>query len=207
MSAPLVSLAGPPASGKTTVARWLAESLGGSLLLEDYAGNPFLARSYAGRTDLRLAGQTWFLLSRVNQLESGRWPAGGCVVSDYAFLQDPVYAHVWLAGQELAIYEQLFARMVQRIHPPQVLVHLDGPVELLLQRVAGRGRDFEKYFTADFLARLRADYNTALASAQCPVLTVDIAEHDLRDPARQQWLLEQVRRVLEGSHGTLPYDQ
>lgn len=196
MSASLISLVGPPASGKTTVAHWLAEALGGELVLEDYAGNPFLADSYAGQTELRLAGQTWFLLSRVNQLARARWADGACVVSDYAFLQDRIYAAIWLTGEPWQIYHRLARQVADLVCPPSILIHLDGPVELLTSRIAARGRHYERYFTPDFLQRLRDEYALAVADATCPVLTLDVAQRDLSTPAQQQYLLERVREII-----------
>jgi deoxyadenosine/deoxycytidine kinase len=196
VSARLISLAGLPGSGKTTAATWLAAEMAGQLVLEDYAGNPFLAESYAGKNELRLAGQSWFLLSRVNQLAQARWKADGLVVTDYSFLQDAVYAHIWLAGRDLAAYDALAAQVAPRVHAPDVLIWLEGPLDLLKARIAGRGRDYERYFTDDFLLRLGADYATALARPACPLLRVDIAQRDLKLPPHRRWLIEQIREVL-----------
>ena len=71
MSAALISIIGPPAVGKTTLAALLAAKLPAELIREDYAGNPFLADSYAGSEQARLPGQLYFLLSRVGQLRQG----------------------------------------------------------------------------------------------------------------------------------------
>jgi deoxyguanosine kinase len=191
----MIGMVGAPGSGKTTLAQWLATALGGRLLLEDYAGNPFLAESYAGRKELRLAGQTWFLLSRVNQLARLRWPKQGIVVTDYAFLQDSVYAHLWLTGEPLATYERLAAEMAGLVAEPSVLVYLDAPLDLLTSRIAGRGRDYEAYFTRDFLQRLCDEYARVLTDPPCPVIVVDVAQRDLALPAHRQWLLEELRRI------------
>ena len=199
MTAALVSLAGPPGSGKTTAATWLAAELSGQLILEDYAGNPSLAESYAGRAELRLAGQSWFLLSRVNQLAAARWKPDGVIVTDYAFLQDVLYARIWLTGPDLAAYEALARQVGPLVHPPEVIVWLDGPLPLLKTRIAGRARDYERYFTDDFLLRLQRDYAATLAHPPCPVIRVDISQRDLKLPEHRLWLVDQVRSVLRNT--------
>ncbi|GAG19533.1 unnamed protein product [marine sediment metagenome] len=195
MDASLVSLAGPPGSGKTTVAHWLSGTLEAELILEDYAGNPFLAESYAGRDELRLAGQVWFLLSRVNQLARSHWPAGRRAVSDYAFLQDEVYARIWLDGDRLQTYRRLAENVAGFVQPPMALIHLDGPVELLKERIGGRGRGYEAYFTDEFLQRLREDYVRSLQKVDVPVIHVDVGRRDLCQPAQRQWVLDALAEV------------
>lgn len=197
MTTRLISLVGPVASGKTTLAWRLAEALQAALVLEDFQGNPFLADAYAGRDDLRLASQTYYLLSRVGQLAG--LPALGrpLAVSDYAFLQDAVFARIWLAGEEWSIYRELAGRLERLVPAADVLVHLDGPAELLLERIARRGRAFERSMQAEFLERLREDYNAALARAVCPVLNVNVAACDLNDERQFGRLLDEVRAALE----------
>ncbi len=195
MSARLISLVGPPGSGKTTVAHWLAPRLGARLVLEDFAGNPFLAPGFLGHTELRLAAQLQYLLGRTQQLLDLSWPEAGTVVSDYTYLQDALYARVWLAGEELETYRRVNAQLAGCVHGPDVLVHLDGPVELLVERVARRGRPFEALFGTEFLGRLRREYQALVADAPCPVVAVDIARQDLRRPDEQAWLLEQLQTI------------
>ena len=81
MAAALISIIGPPASGKTTMAHWLAEALPGRLILEDYAGNPFLPGSYQGREELALPAQLYFLFSRVSQLNREAWAGQGAAAA------------------------------------------------------------------------------------------------------------------------------
>ncbi len=198
MSGELVSLIGPPGSGKTTVAAWLAKSLDARGVLEDYTGNPFLAESYAGRTDLRLAGQVWFLLSRVNQLARAHWAGGTRGVSDYAFAQDAVYARIWLEGPQWDAYCRLADQVAPLVQPPTVLICLDGPVDLLSRRIAARGREYEQYFTPEFIERLKTDYDDVAASTDCAVIRVDISQRDLNEPSSRHWLLAQATATLAG---------
>jgi len=205
----LISLVGAPGSGKTTVARWLAPALGGRLVLEDYAGNPFLAASYEGADSLRLPGQLWFLLSRVDQLAGGRVAEGEVVVTDYGYLQDRIYAEIWLTGADLETYRRVAARVAPLVRPADVLVLLDGPVGLLMERITRRGRGYERRFSEAFIRRLRDTYRERLADVTTAVVRVDVAQRDLRRPGDRRWLVDRIgealaaQPVMDEDHGAL----
>ncbi len=194
--APLLSIIGLPASGKTTLAELLAMELPARLVREDYEGNPFLAESYAGPDEMRLPAQVFYLLSRVSQLSAGHWPATGTFVGDYGFCQDRVYASLRLSPEDFAAYEVLHARVAPLVHPPKAMVYLDAEPAALLERIAVRGRSFEKAITAEFLSAMRDAYNDFVQTAECPVLTVRCDEVDLRNHRPRAELIERIRTVL-----------
>ncbi len=196
MTAPLVSVIGPPASGKTTLARLLAEELPARLILEDYQGNPFLSGFFLGQSELALPAQLYFLFSRLGQLAQATWPGEGACVSDYGFCQDAVYAARSLKGQDLAVYNRLSAQARRLVTCPKLVIHLDGPEELLLERIARRGREYEAAFTAEFLGWMRSRYRQVTDELSCPVLSVDVSQMDLRQDPQRQRLLGQVREIL-----------
>ena len=196
MAAALISIIGPPASGKTTLAHWLAEALPGRLILEDYAGNPFLPGSCQGREELALPAQLYFLFSRVSQLNRESWPGQGAAVSDYGFCQDAVYAEARLRGEDMATYRRLAEPAATAVKPPDVLVYLDADGKALLERIARRGREYEKVITLDFLAGMRQAYRGAVVAAPCRVLTVEAGTTDLLAEDGRAGLLREIREAL-----------
>ncbi|MCE5276551.1 MAG: deoxynucleoside kinase [Planctomycetaceae bacterium] len=198
MSATLISLIGPPAVGKTTLAGLLAADLSAGQIHEDFEGNPFLADSFQGRDEARLPAQLYYLLSRVRQLSVRSWPASGLFVSDYGFCQDDLFARVRLADDELAAYQKVAAPLATLVRPPDVLVALDAPVEVLLARLASRGRAFEAFMTGDFLESMRQEYRKLLAEATCPVVEIDTSLLDIRDAQARQEILTSLNSVSGG---------
>ena len=196
MSARLISIIGPPASGKTTLAQWLAQVLPARLVLEDYAGNPFLPQSYLGQQDLALPAQVCFLFSRLAQLKRDAWPADGLVVSDYGFCQDSVYASRNLAGADWDSYRRLAEQVERAVKPPDVLIHLDAPEPVLLERIARRGRSYERAFSAEFLAGLRESYRQFCPGGDCKVIRLDSVEVNLLDGAQRASVLDRVKQAL-----------
>jgi deoxyguanosine kinase len=196
MSATLISIVGPPAVGKTTLARLLAEDLGATLLLEDWEGNPFLAASYAGDAALRLPGQMYFLLSRVKQLALTTWPDEGLVVADYGFCQDRIYARVRLGLDEFEAYEAVARPLERVVQPPGLLICLDASEATLLARLAVRARDFERVMDSEFLARMRSEYAHVCQEAHCTIIEVDCDAQDFRRPDERRGLVERVRGAV-----------
>ena len=196
MRAKLISIIGPPAVGKTTLAEFLAAELPAEIRREDYEGNAFLADSYMGRAEARLPAQLCYLLSRVRQLSRWNWPSGGVVVTDYGFCQDRIYAQAQLTDDELELYDHLAARVGGLVRRPDVIVHLDATPETLLKRIARRGRAFEKTMTADFLQSMRHAYNSLSAPVSGAVIRVDCDSVDLQAAAVRQEMIAEIRRAL-----------
>jgi deoxyadenosine/deoxycytidine kinase len=195
----LISVIGPPAVGKTTLAERLAAELSAELLREDYAGNPFLADAYGGVAQARLPSQLYFLMSRVGQLSLLAWPAGGVRVTDYGFCQDRIFARATLSEDDWKVYERTAVHLGRLIKPPDVLIHLDADEATLLARMAARGRPHERFITAEFLSAMRRSYSQASEQVDCRVLRADAGRTDLRTAAACAPLVEQVRSALGGA--------
>ena len=196
MSAGLISILGPPAVGKTTVAERLAEELPAGLIYEDYAGNPFLAESYLGRDAWRLPAQLYYVMSRVKQLALATWPKSGLMISDYAFCQDAIYAAVQVPPEEKPLYDQVAAKLAPLVKPPDLAILLDAPAPMLLERIANRGRAFEKAMSEAFIDGLRHSYDAAVEELGCPLIRIDCRRTDLRRPGERSHLLKRIRECM-----------
>lgn len=199
MTARLISIIGPPAVGKTTLAEYLSAELPAGLIREDYAGNPFLSDSYVGPPEARLPSQLCFLMSRAKQLAISTWCGDGLVVTDYGYCQDRIFARRRLDEDDFALYRRVADRVDPLVHPPDVVIDLDAAVETLSGRIAERGRPFETAMTPRLLAAMREAYDAAARALQCPVFRVDCDAVDLRDPSWRTGLIgEIVRRLNRG---------
>jgi len=199
MTAQLISIIGPPAAGKTTLAECLSAELPAELLREDYAGNPFLSDSYVGGDEARLPSQVYFLMSRARQLAISTWPGEGLVVTDYGYCQDRVFARERLDEDDFAAYRQIADRVDPLVHDPDVVISLDASVDTLTRRIAERGRPFETAMTPPFLAAMREAYAAAAGALPCPVIHVDCDAVDPRDPSWRAGLVGRIRGELSGN--------
>ena len=201
MSARLLSIIGPPAAGKTTLAERLAARLGGQLIREPYDVNPFLADADTGCDDAKLPAQLHFLMSRAGQMARGAWPGRGLVVSDYGFCQDAIFAAEQLEEEDLETYRRVAGRVGPLVKAPDVMIGLRAGSAELLGRIAARGRGYEHVMTAGFLDALNDACQRALDAAACPVIRIDAEREDVLTDAFLEALCEKLTPLLAAAGG------
>jgi deoxyadenosine/deoxycytidine kinase len=84
--------------------------------------------------------------------------------------------------------------------PPDLVVYLRASVPTLAQRIARRGRDYEKGISTEYLERLNTLYERWIDGfTLCPILTVPADELDF--VANDDHLALIVEKVLERLQG------
>jgi deoxyguanosine kinase len=172
--------------GKTTLARRLAATLQGHLVLEQPDENPFLARFYRDPQASAFATQMTFLLQRAGQVEQlhQRDLFERHCVADFMFDKDRLFAELTLSAADLALYAQVFERLSFELPRPDRLIYLTGPVDLLMSRIAQRGRAYETGIEPAYLEALSDAYARWFRQATpVPVIEVDTARLDLVNDA------------------------
>jgi deoxyadenosine/deoxycytidine kinase len=182
MERPLyIAVEGPIGVGKTTLVHRLAERLEARLVREVVEENPFLPLFYTDRDRYAFQTQIFFLMSRFKQQEELKQPDlfRPNTLADYHLLKDRIFARLTLRDEELALYERVYRSLESQILKPDVLVVLTARLPVLLERIARRGRPFEKDFDADYLEGLVRGYQDALGTyAASPVLRLDTSDLD-----------------------------
>lgn len=206
----VLAVAGMVGAGKTTLTKALAARFGLQLALESVdADNPWLERFYDGPEAMRqyaLPLQLHFLATRFKSVRKMRG-SGGAWILDRTWYEDAeIFARgLFEAGvmgvDEWSLYERLYTELLHApaARPPRLLIYLDAPVEVMLRRIATRGRPKERETQADYWVSLHARYERWIAGFRhCPVLRLDVREYDLiADPTGIDVIARQVRRRLE----------
>ena len=173
----LISIAGNIGIGKTTLAKKLAAKLGSGVLFEAYDTNPFLPEVYAGRKELALDCQLYFLTSRVKQLDPDSLAQGRICVSDYVFDKELIYARRLLDAQQFALYEEIYYPLAVKVASPTLVIYMCDSPQNCLQRVHSRNRPYEQQIKLPFLDTLSSDYERLFSDWKvCPIVRVPKAE-------------------------------
>jgi deoxyadenosine/deoxycytidine kinase len=183
---------GPIGAGKTSLARLLAQHVGGDELLERPEENPFLERFYGDMARFALATQLTFLFQRADQLAGvGQFDMfRRATVGDFLLDKDPLFARLNLTDAEYVLYEKVYAHLKPQTPDPDLVIYLQAPVDTLIERVHRRGVDFERRIPAPYLARLADAYSRYFYRYDvAPLLIVNSERLNFVDSAEHMRLL------------------
>jgi deoxyguanosine kinase len=197
-----IVIEGPIGVGKTSLARRLCASLSAQGVLEQAADNPFLERFYRNPRAGALPAQLYFLFQRAQQLASLKQQDlfAPLRVADYLLEKDRLFARVTLDDAEYELYEQVYAKLDIEAPKPDLVVYLQAPVDVLLERIAKRGIGYEQRIERDYLERLNEAYARFVHEYEAaPLLIVNAASIDpINNPADYDELLAAIQRMKRG---------
>jgi len=188
---------GPIGAGKTSLARRLGARLGGDLVLEEPAENPFLPRFYQDMPRYALPTQLFFLFQRARMLEPLAQPDmfGRVVVGDFLLDKDPLFARITLSGDELALYQKIYEALRPQAPVPDLVIYLQAQPATLVERVRRRSAGFERGISDEYLTALAETYARFFYHyAAAPLLIVNSENLNFVDRERDFELL--VSRML-----------
>ena len=175
-----IVIEGPIGVGKTSLSRILASETGAQLNLEVVEENPFLATFYAEPERYAFNVQVFFLLSRFKQLSKLVQDSlfERSVISDYMFDKDFIFASMNLREAEFDLYRDLYDHLKPRLAQPDLTVYLRSDPDLLLGRIAKRGRSFERQMDPEYLRTLGQQYDDYFRTYTGPLLVLEAHEFD-----------------------------
>jgi deoxyguanosine kinase len=201
-----LAIEGPIGVGKTRLAERLAARLEATTILED-AENPFLSDFYADRPGAALQAQLFYLLNRHRQLTSKRQADLflQTIVCDYVFDKDKIFAYLNLDDNELFIYQRLFDLLAKDVPPPDLVIYLQAPTELLVKRLKARETEPDTeplpMPEEDYLRELNEAYQHFFFHySATPLLVVETSEFDPEsDDAALDELVRQIKGMGKGT--------
>lgn len=195
---------GPIGVGKTTLARKLAQSFSSELLLEGADENPFMTKFYENPRSAALPTQLFFLLQRAQQMQELRQDDmfSPVRVADFLIEKDRLFAELTLDDDELKLYEQVYEQLTFDVPVPDLVIYLQAPVEVLLDRISNRGIRHERLIEAGYLKRISDAYvDFFYHYDDAPLLIVNAADIDVANNEKDyEQLLERLQTIKNGRH-------
>jgi len=171
-----IVIEGPIGAGKTSLARIMCDTCGGTPMLEGPDANPFLPGFYENAERYALPAQLFFLFQRVDQLRELRQSDlfRGLTIADFMLEKDPLFARLTLNDDELKLYEQIYRHVQAQVPVPDLVIYLQASPETLIERVRRRAANYEKGIADNYLVRLAETYTRFFYQySAAPVLIVN----------------------------------
>lgn len=187
---------GPIGVGKTSLVKRLAQHFGSETLLEGAEENPFLQRFYDNPREAAFPAQLYFLFQRsqqMNELQQGDMFRQQ-LIADFMLEKDRLFAQINLDAEELKLYEQVYERMTLQAPPPDLVVYLQAPVDVLMARIRKRARAQERTIERVYLQRLCDAYTEFFYYYdRSPLLIINATEiNPLESESDFQLLIEHI---------------
>ena len=205
-----IAIEGPIGVGKSSLAERIAARLDATVVLEE-AENPFLADFYAGRAGAALQAQLFYLLNRHRQLaglQQGNL-FSQATVCDYVFDKDKIFAYLNLDDNELFIYQRLYDLLAKDVPPPDLVIYLQAPTDVLVRRLRDRTKDPAREAVdpdPDYVRELNEAYQHFFFHySATPLLVVETSQLglDAGDEAVDD-LIRQIRTMNRGTRYYVP---
>ena len=175
-----LAIAGNIGVGKTELTTRLSAELGWMAYYEPVIQNPYLDDFYADMSRWSFHLQIYFLSERFKaQVQIGSSPLP--FIQDRTIYEDAeIFARVLhdqgsMTEVDYRNYTSLFHVLVGFLRKPDLIVYLKASPEVLMERIARRGRASEKSIGIDYIARLNGAYDDWMrrARSQTEVLEID----------------------------------
>jgi deoxyadenosine/deoxycytidine kinase len=181
-----VGISGNIGVGKSQLTRVLSERLGWDAYYEPVIDNPYLEDFYADMKRYSFHLQIFFLSARFRAMQD-------CLSASRSLIQDrtlhedgEIFAPTlrdlgMLTDRDYENYRALYETLLSTVRPPDKILLLTAPTEVLLERIHRRDRPYERHVDAAYLERLDRRYQdwARRISATVPVLRVDTSNLDL----------------------------
>jgi len=177
-----IAIEGNIGSGKTSLAKMIAQDFNAKFILERFADNAFLPKFYEDQSRFSFPLEMSFLADRYQQLSDDISQYDlfkEFVVADYHISKSLTFAKVTLPDDEFKLYRKFFNVIYKEIQQPDIYVYLHQNTERLLKNIKKRGRGYEQNIQPDYLKKINRGYVEFIKSQpNLNVKIIDVSELD-----------------------------
>ena len=154
-----IAVEGNIGAGKTTFTHQLHSALGGTLLLENFYDNPYLADFYQDPEAFALKVETAFLEERVVQLSSFfKLKNDLPIIADFSLEKSLLFAQQNLSEVDFTTYKKEYINAITKLPQPDLVLFIAQSIPQLQKNIQKRGRDFEQGISDQYLQKIETGY-------------------------------------------------
>jgi deoxyadenosine/deoxycytidine kinase len=175
-----LAIAGNIGVGKTELTTRLSAELGWMAYYEPVIQNPYLDDFYADMSRWSFHLQIYFLSERFKaqvQIGSSALPfiQDRTIYEDAEIFARTLHDQGSMTDVDYRNYTSLFHVLVSFLRKPDLIIYLKASPDVLMERIARRGRASEQSISRDYIARLNRAYDDWMrrAHAEGEVLEID----------------------------------
>ena len=201
----LVLVAGNIGAGKTSITNKLGERLGWQTGYESVSDNPYLPDFYADMASWAFHLQVFFLGHRAEQHiqafnDSSSAILDRSIYEDFHIFTRALYRMGNMSERDYNAYQKVYDLVINSLPAPDLLIYLEAPVNVLMERIHERGREIESSISDDYLGLLESFYEDWLNGFDlCPLLIIKSNDLNFVDnPRHLDIVIERVNKALSG---------
>jgi deoxyadenosine/deoxycytidine kinase len=181
-----VGISGNIGVGKSQLTKVLSDRLDWDAYYEPVIENPYLEDFYADMARYSFHLQIFFLSERFRAMQDCL-SASRSLIQDRTLYEDgEIFAPTlrdlgMLTERDYQNYRALYETLLSTVRPPDMILLLTAPTEVLLERIRRRDRAFERHVDAAYLEDLERRYEdwAGRISEKVPVRRIDTSRLDL----------------------------
>ncbi|MFY4777413.1 deoxynucleoside kinase [Metabacillus sp. RGM 3146] len=203
----VITIAGTVGVGKSTMTNALAEALNFRTSFEKVDTNPYLGSFYSDFERWSFHLQVYFLAERFKE-QKRIFEYGGGFIQDRSIYEDTgIFAKMHyekgtMTAVDYETYTNLFEAMVMTPYfpHPDLLIYLEGSLDVILERIQKRGRLMEQQTPVSYWEEMHARYESWINHFNtCPVMRLNINDYDILEHGSMDDILEKIGKFINQS--------
>lgn len=185
----IITIEGNIGSGKTSLAKKLAQQYHTHLVLETFADNPFLQKFFEKQQDYALGMEMFFMAERYEQFNTEieiHLQEDKPIILDYLFTKSLIFAKANLDSTEFNLFKKIFDILNPKLPSPDLIIYLHSEPKRLIENIKFRGREFEQTVKLEYLKKIEEAYFERINNLNGAVkLIVDVTHADFIENENQ----------------------
>ena len=185
----IITIEGNIGSGKTSLAKKLAQQYNTHLVLETFADNPFLQKFFEKQQDYALGMEMFFMAERYEQFNNEieiHLHEEKPIIIDYLFTKSLIFAKANLDSTEFNLFKKIFDILNPKLPSPDLIIYLHSEPKRLIENIKFRGREFEQTVRLEYLKKIEDAYFDRINNLKEAVkLIVDVTHADFIENENQ----------------------